>query len=341
MVRSGGVTLAEALKIPELGFIYQCSLRFADGSTSTTLLLPDQVDPHLLPDPGEKIELATETLPVRLRDLQLEQKAIAFQREIVGFHIEFGKSYREEAPARGLGKILISAQETLDSLGQAIQGAATLRGAISPEILAATEARVIQAAGGSFALELSAAQSANLFGYSLIGDAIDKLLNLIATGNNVEELRTLLTQIKPRAVSKYRDLLSALVEYEGGVRVERLSPVTAKNRMVSLDLITAAGALKTVEQITSELGETISGLGVFVGVEIPRKTFTAIIGERTYRGRIAQVALSKAEHVTINAVYSLKIRETIEVTSSGEERLKYDLEEIMDFAAAPEGSQQN
>lgn len=334
MVRSGGFTLAEAFKLPELGFLYRCAIKFADGSTTTDVLLPDQIEGNLIPDPGEKIELPTETIPTRLRELDLDRKAVAFQREILGFHLDFGNYLREEAPARGLGKILISTQETLDSLGQSIQGLATLRGAISPEILAATEARVIQAGGGSFGLELSAAQGANLFGQSLIGEAIERFVSLIALGNEVEELRAMLIEIKPRAVSKYRDLLTALVEYQGDLKVERRSPIPEKNRTVSLDLVTAAGALKTVEQITSELGETISGLGVFVGVEIPRKTFTAVIGERTYRGKISQAALSKAEHVTLNAPYMMKIREMIEVTSSGEERLKYDLEEISEYSSS-------
>ena len=70
---------------------------------------------------------------------------------------------------------------------------------------------------------------------------------------------------------------------------------------------------------------------VFVGVELPRKAFTVVMGDRTYRGRILPSALPQAEHVTINAPYSLKIRETIKVTSSGEERLSYELEEIKGY----------
>lgn len=331
IVRSGGLTLARAISQPESGFLYRCTVAFKDGSTATEVLLADQIDVGLLPDPNEKLALPTETLPARFHQLELPRKAVAFQREILGFHLNFGEFYREEAPARGLGKILVSTQEAIDSLGQTIDGLATMRGAISPEILAATEARVIQAGGGSFALEISAAQSANLFGRSLIGDAIGKFVALISLGNDVENLRAMLLEIKPRAVSKYKDLLTALVEYQGAIKLEWASPRIENNRTVSLDIITAAGALQTVEQITSELGETIAGLGVFVGVEIPRKAFTVVIGERTFRGKILAAALPKAEHVTINAIYSLKIRETIEVTSSGEERLRYELEEIKDY----------
>ncbi len=334
MVRSGGLTLARALSQPEWGFLYRCIVAFANGATSTQVLMADQIDAHLLPDPNEKLELRTETLPVRLSHLDLTRKAVAFQREILGIRLDFGTFYREEAPAKGLGKILISTQETLDSLGQTVGGIATMRGAIPPEILAATEARVIQAAGGSFALEICATQSADLFGRSLIGDAIQRFLALVSVGNDVENLRAMLLDIKPRAVSKYKDFLGALVEYSGAVQLGWASPVPERNKTVSLDVATAAGALRTVEQVTSEHGETISGVGVFVGVELPRKAFTVIIGDRTFRGRILAAALPKAEHVTINAAYSLKIKETIEVTSSGEERLKYELEEIKDYAGA-------
>jgi hypothetical protein len=330
MVRSGGLTLSRAFSQPESGFLYKCTIEFADGSTSTEILLADQIDKALLPDTDEKLTLPTETLSVRFNQLELPRKAVAFQREILGFHLDFGTPYREEA-VKGLGRILVSTQETIDSLGQGIDGLATMRGAISPEVLAATEALVIQAGGGSFALEISASKSADLFGHSLIGDAIEKFVTLISLGNDVENLRAMLLEIKPRAVSKYKDLLSALVEYEGAVRLEWASPQSSKNRTVTLDVITAAGALQTAEQITSELGETIAGLGVFVGVDIPRKAFNVVMGDRIFRGKILAAALPAAEHVTINAPYSLKIRETIEVTSSGEERLKYELEEIQPY----------
>jgi hypothetical protein len=331
MVRSGGLTLAHALSRPESGFIYRCTVAFADGETTTDVLLTEQIDPQLLPDPAEKLQLPTETLPSRIDQADLSRKAVEWQREVLGLHVDFGSLYREEAPAKGLGWLLVSTQETLDSLGQGIRGEATMRGAISPDILTATEARVVRAAGGSFALEISAAQSADLFGRSLIGDAIEKFLTLISLGNEVEDLRAMLIEIKPRAVSKYKVLLSTLVEYEGAVRLDWASPIASRNRSVSMDLVTAAAALRTVEQITSESGETISGLGVFVGVELPRKAFTVVMGDRTYRGRILPSAVPRAEHVTINAPYSLKIRETIEVTSSGEERLRYELEEIQDY----------
>jgi hypothetical protein len=331
MVRSGGLTLSRALSQPETGFIYRCTVSYADGTTSTDILLAEQLDTHLLPDSGERLELRTETLQSRLEQQELTRKAVSVQREILAFHVDFGNLYREEAPAKGLGRILVATQEILDSLGQTIRGDATMRGAISPEILTATEALVVRAAGGSFALEISAAQSADLFGGSLIGDAIEKLIRLIALGNDVENLRAMLLDIKPRAVSKYKDLLIALVEYEGSARLDWASPMTSRNRTVSLDVVTAAGALHTVEQVTSEIGETIAGIGVFVGVELPRKAFTIIMGDRTYRGKIMAPALPKAEHVTINAPYTLKIRETIEVTSSGEERLKYELDEIADY----------
>jgi hypothetical protein len=180
-------------------------------------------------------------------------------------------------------------------------------------------------------LEISSSKSTDLFGHSLIGDAIEKFITLISLGNDVENLRAMLLDIKPRAVSKYKDLLSALVEYEGAVEIEWASPQFSKNRTVKLDVVTAAGALQTAEQVTSELGETITGLGVFVGVDIPRKAFNVIMGDRAFRGKILANALPAAEHVTINAPYTLKMRETIEVTSSGEERLKYELEEIRPY----------
>lgn len=328
-IRSGAVTLAFAFSRPEAGFFYRCHIAFETGATTTEVLLAEQIDQNLLPDAKERLNLPTNTLSRRLDAADLARKAVAFQREVVGLHLHFPDSFREEAPVKGLGKLLLSMQEMIDALGQGIASEPTLRGAISPEILAATEARLIQAAGGSFGLEISAVRQADLFGNSLAGEAISKMVRLIELGNDIEALREMLLQIKPRAVGKYRDFLTTLVEYETAFAIQQASPQPERNRTVAMDVGTAAGALLTVERITSEVGEMIEGIGVFVGVELLRKAFTVQLGERTFRGKILDRALDIAAHVTLNVAYYLSLRETIEVTSSGEERLKYELESIL------------
>jgi len=328
-VRSGGIGLDRVFVEPELGFLYQCVIQIADGASEVEPILPESLAAELLPDPDEYLRLQTETLPDRFEKLDLPRKAVAVRRELIGMHFTF-PGYREEAPTKQLGRILVSVQETLDALGQGVGGGATLRGAIAPDILAQTETRLVQAAGGSFAIEISAAREVNLFGDSLITDALAELVELLEIGNEVERLRDKLFAIKPRAASKYKLFLTSLLAADTPLRFDWSSPDPNRNKSVEFSLITAAGALQTAEQVTSEVGERKTGIGYFVGVELPRRTFTLVLrdDDNVYRGKIDEEAMPAAEHVTLNMSYRITIRETIEVTTSGEEKPRYWLETI-------------
>lgn len=328
-VRSGAISLRDAFSRPELGYLLECKVHFEDGSTEASRLIPSQLDPSLLPAAEEIIGLQTETLPVRMASLDLPRKAVANLRDVLGLHFVFPGT-REDGPTKMVGKILVSVQDFLDALGQKIMSVATMRGAIAPDILFRTETRLVQAAGASFGLEILAARQVDLFGNSLISDSVKEFLEIIEIGNDVERLRDRLLDIKPRAASKYRVFLTSLIASESSFRADWASPDPSRNRSVSLDLITAAGALKTVEQVTSEAGETRVVTARFVGVELPRRSFTLEVDgdDEPYRGKIAASAMGMAEHATLNHPYRVTIRETLEVTASGEERSRFEVEKI-------------
>ena len=335
MIRSGGLNLLTALTRPELGYLYRYLVKYRDGSVDIDTIIPEQLEKELLPDPDEFVELPTATLPTRFAGLELERKAVATQREIVGLHFTFPGT-REEAPTKLIGKLLVSFQDTLDAVGQVIDGSPTMRGIIAPEILARTETKLIQAAGGSFAVEISASRTDNLFGSSLITDAVAEVVAILNIGNNVERLREKLIALKPRAASKYKVFLASLIAAETPLQLDWASPDAARNDTVTLDLATATDALRTAEQVTSELGETKTGVGLFVGVELPRRTFTAYFEgeEETYRGRISDAAMAAAHTVTLNQSYRISLRETLEVNALGEEKYKYELEAINPLSPA-------
>jgi hypothetical protein len=169
-----------------------------------------------------------------------------------------------------------------------------------------------------------------MFSDSLISDSVREFLEIVEIGNDVERLRVRLLEMKPRAASKYGVFLNSLLASESPFRMDWASPDQSRNRSVSLDLKTAAGALKTVEQVTSEAGETRTVVGRFVGVELPRKSFMLVLDEDEdpYRGKISESAMGMAAHVTLNHPYKVTIRETLEVTASGEERCRFEVEKI-------------
>jgi hypothetical protein len=339
-LRSGGLDLATAFADPELGFLYLCKVTPSNGSTETTALLAEQLDRNLFPEAGERLNLPTETLRTRVAERSLADRAAARHREALSIHLDLSAK-REEAPTKELGRILVSFQETLDALGQKVDGQPTLRGAISPEILSKTQTCIVQAVGGSFALEISAAQESDLFGNSLISEALMKFFDIIEIGDDAVRLRESLIEMRPRAASKYRIFLASLLQTQAALRAELASSRDGSTRWVSLDLKKTAAALKTAEEVTRENGEIREGLGVLIGIELPRKTFTAVLFEdedTIYRGKLLEQAFSSAQHATLNHAYKLKIRETIAVSSAAEERLIYELESI-DEVAVTEGSE--
>jgi hypothetical protein len=61
MIRSGGIGLDRAFLEPELGFVYWCLVTAANGDTRVALILPQQLDRELLPEPGQFLKLKTQT----------------------------------------------------------------------------------------------------------------------------------------------------------------------------------------------------------------------------------------------------------------------------------------
>lgn len=327
MIRSGGIPLPLAFREPESGVVFRFLLT-AGQEAQVEPLLAEQISVALLPDGDDFISLPTETISPRMKDLALAQKAISTRREILEVHLDFESWYREEAPVKGLGKLLTSTQELIDSLGQQLAGVATMRGAISPDILFATEARVVGARGGSFGLEISASQISGLYGESLIGRSMRRLVDLLKLGDDAATLREALIDIKPRAVSKFREFLTVVVDNKITFATTFASPDSAHNASVTLPLTRAAAALLIAEQVNKEGTRPILGLGVFDAVDIPRKSFAVVLGQQTYRGRILNEALPDAKNVTIGSPYHFRLLESLEVSSSGEEKLKYELEVI-------------
>lgn len=327
MIRSGGIPLAIAFREPESGVVFRFSFT-AGQEPQIEPLLAEQISPALLPDGDDVLSLPTETISPRMKDLALAQKAISTRRETLEVHLDFESWYREEAPVKGLGRLLTCTQELIDSLGQRLGGVATMRGAIPPDILFATEARVVQAGGGSFGLEISASQISGLYGESLIGRSMRRLVDLLKLGDDAAALREALIDIKPRAVSKFREFLTVVVDNKITFATTFASPDSVNNASVALPLSRAAAALLIAEQVNKEGTRPILGLGVFDAVDIPRKSFGVVLGQQTYRGRILDQALPDARNVTIGNPYYFRLLESLEVSSSGEEKLKYELEMI-------------
>lgn len=330
-VRSGGIDLKDAFRTSEDGSVLQVVVPKVGGGAPAIASLPvANLRDDLLPDAGEKLELRTETLPAP-RENALRVLAQQVRREAVELRLQFPFMMRTEAPSRLLGQVLEALQETVDAIGQAVIGQATRRGSIDPGIRSQTELSVINAFPGSFGLQMVVSYGVDLFGASLGGDALDKLTELFSIGNNPEQLKAVLRQLKARSAAKYRTLLERLAVAQTGMEFSWESIKPGRGRRVTLPFNVAQAAVEVVDQVTTEMAERKEVTGRLVMLNTDANTFRIHDEQnhKRYTGKIGPDLDIREMRPQIEEVYVATLLEIVEVASvTGDEKSKWQLAEL-------------
>jgi hypothetical protein len=281
-----------------------------------------------LPLQGEYLELAADdSLPEYGADAAADI-ARSSRREILFMRLYDNEPMRHEAPAQRLGQLLVSLQGSIDAFGQALLGRTTVRGIIPGEILSGTELAVIGTYDGSFGVQLAAVPGVDMFGQSLVGDAIEELISLIDVGSDPEKLRLRLSSLRQRAAAKYRALLTAIVAANTDVQLHWGSVRADRGRSAKLPIDIAREALTAIQSIETSLAETLQVECTLIGLNIRTKFYE--IRTRTdrkkYSGEIADEAMPDVQHAVINDPYTAVLRLRIEANPvTGEERFRWEL----------------
>jgi len=250
------------------------------------------------------------------------------RREILFTRLYDNAPARHEAPAQRLGQLLVSLQGSIDAFAQALLGRTTARGIIQGEILSGRELAVIGTYDGSFGVQLATVAGVDMFGQSLVGDAIEELISLIDVGSDPEKLRVRLSSLRQRAASKYRALLTAIVTANTDVQVHWGSARGDRGRSAKLPIDIAREALTAIQSIETSLAETLQVECTLIGLNIRTKFYE--IRTRTdrkkYSGEIADEAIADVQHAVINDLYAAMLRLRIEANPiTGEERFRWEL----------------
>ncbi len=232
---------------------------------------------------------------------------------------------RSEVPAIILGNFLKFIQATIDAIGYALEGTDKSRGPIPLHNIMKTQLSVTRTFAGSFGVELSSLQGADLFGNTPTGDAIERFISLLNVGCDADKLKEIFSSLQIRPAAKYRELLNHVLRYKTSFNIEWASPVENRRGYAELSVKTAQEAISIIDEIESEEPYEYDINGILVGMNIRTRVYEIrdIEENRKLSGKILDEAMDQAEHATINKQYLARIREEAElIPATGE--MKYN-----------------
>jgi hypothetical protein len=331
-LKSGGIDLRSAFSKAENGFVFDVEIFYDDRfSNIKTLACLDLTD-DLLPVEGEFLNYDDSTITPK--KAEASRTAAHINREVLDLTFNFPPLYGTEAPIANLGIILQSLQNLIDAIGQIKTGHEGQLGRIPFRITEETKLAMAGTFSGSFGVEIIALSPENLFGQSLVREAIEEFIALLKAGSKIEQLRERLLGLRGRSISRYRRLLKGLVAAGTGVGIEWGSPRDGRGGVAHLPLTTAKAVIDILDQITTEnpveyeiTGELIGGNKRTASYEIKdsRKS-------ETYSGKVLEQALQAIAEATIGEIYVAIIREKVEVfPNTGFEKIEYELVSLKPF----------
>lgn len=326
LLLSGRLPLNVAIRNPEDGFLYSVKTYPIDEPV-VEYLLPEQIQDDDIPSPDYLISVTidVDTAPPVIDPREV---ANATRRETFNYHIFPSQLNRHEVPTRKLGAILTSTQELIDSLGQACDGQATVRGSIPVELLHKTRVNVALAFQGSFGVQFRAADFSDLFENSTLTNALQEFSHLLTAGDSEDFLSNKLHILKGRVASKYRRLLKELADIESGLVFDWGGVKEGRGGRFEMTHQQVKKAYEIVDRIDVSMAEEVVVTGRLIGYNsrTQRYEIRATDGDKAYSGKVATEAKIEVGNPTIDEIYVAHLRMLVETQStSGDELIRWIL----------------
>ena len=328
-IERGTIELRSAFTAAETGFVYEVKFDSA-GESFDTIATSRLVDSDL-PYPGERLQPSAKI--EHFQQPVASEHAQQSRRETLRLALSPRGMVGNETPSRLLGQVLVSVQELVSAIGQALAGPTTIRGRLPPDILDATELRAVAVFPGSFGVELAAAHVSDMFDDSPLAASLDQFDRLIEADSDVEALTALLHELQPRVASKYMHFIALLDDAKSGITLDWGSVQRTRGAFHTL----APEVLSRINSALVRTGVSDSVVyevaGVLIGLNTRTRSFElqSRVDQTRVSGRLDAKRFASDEEFTINAPYVATIEETIEVSGlTGQEsvsRLLRDLAE--------------
>lgn len=323
LIRSGGIDLRNAFIDPENGYLFRMRVSHDNPTQSPPeIIRPSEISEDMLPFPGERLGLKTDTLPALSNP---EELATSNNREILNLTPNFSGIFRTEAPIDSLGKILTGFQKVINRIGAHCSDSNSEKK--SEDIRNPFGISMLEVGAGSFDIRLASTELVDLFKSSNLGNAIDEFLKLFNAGSDRVKLKPLIEQFGPKIAKDYINLLKSLSESVTDTRLTWTSPHPDLGGTAHLSKAQMLEVIDILETIEKETSETIKIRGTLVGLSLRSKSFQIETDDENYyerdyfRGKITDEAIDTEpiRNATLSQTYTAEIQGFVEIGETKDE----------------------
>ena len=302
-IRSGAIDLHDAFADPEEGFLFQVIAPY-DNQIPLQIepVQPNKIAEDILPMPGERLNLKTETLPVLDNS---EEIAISKKQEILHIILNFPGVFRTEAPIASLSKILRRLQDVINTIGMVRANLNQITENIKREM----GISFLEVGSGSFDIRLASTETVDLLNHSDFGDAIEEFLKLLNAGSDQNQLKELLGRLKSKVAEDYTKFLKSLGESVVDTSFKWTSPDPERGGTAYLSEPKMREVIEILEKFQDEVPLTFTITGTLTGAFLSTKKFEIATTEKPYTGDIADEALETVKDATLSREYTATIQE--------------------------------
>ena len=321
LIRSGAIDLHDAFADPEDDYVLQAIVPY-DNQTGiqTDFIQPDRITEDMLPIPGERLDLKTNTLPTLSSPEEIVKSG---KREILNLTLNFDGVFRTEAPAAALSRILGTLQDVINTIGMARCNSTQ----ITEDIRREMQISLIEVGAGSFDIRLAFTEIVDLFSNSDFGNAIEEFLNLLVAGSDQNELRILLGRLKSRVAENYTTFLKSLSESVSDTKLTWTSPNPERGGTAYLSKPQMQEAIEILQRFQEETPSTFTVIGTLIGAFLKSKRFEIETTEIVCTESIADEAIKVVSTATLSREYTATIQEITKKREATDEitKPKYQL----------------
>ena len=323
LIRSGGIDLRNAFTDAENDLLFQIRIPHDDlTQSSLEIIQRNQIDEDLLPLPGERLGLKTDTLPALSSP---EELATSNNREILNLTLNFLGIFRTEAPIDALGKILTGLQKVINRIGATCSDSNSKKK--SEDLRNPFGISMLEVGAGSFDMRLASTEPVDLLKSSNLGNAIEKFLKLFNAGSNHDKFKPLIEQFGPKIAKDYTNFLKPLSESVVDTKFTWTSPHPELGGAAQLSNSQMIKIIDILEKIQEETSETIRIHGTLVGLSLRSKSFEIETTDENcykrdyFKGKIADEAIDTEpiRNATLSQTYIAEIQGFIEIGETKDE----------------------
>ena len=323
LIRSGGIDLRNAFTDAENEFLFQVNIPNDDPTEpSLEVVQPNQIVEDMLPLPGERLGLKTDTLPALSSP---EELATSNNREILNLTPNFSGIFRTEAPIDSLGKILTRLQKVINRIGATCFDSNSKKK--SEDVRNPFGISMLEVGAGSFDMRLASTELVDLFKSSNVGNAIDEFLKLFNAGSDQVQLQPLIERFGPKIAKDYAEFLKPLSESVIDARCTWTSPHPDLGGTAQLSKSEMVKVIEILEKIQEETSETIRIHGTLVGLSLRSKLFEIETTDENYyerdyfKGKITDETIDTEpiRNATLSQTYIAEIQGFVEIGETKDE----------------------